>query len=83
LARIKTQVRASTIYGRDNAEGMANMYGQALAIGLTVKDVQDWPDILEAVTADDIMAAATEVFDRKRAVTGWLQAPAATKEAKE
>jgi len=83
LARIKTQVRASTIYGRDNAEGMANMYGQALAIGLTVKDVQEWPDILEAVTADDIMAAATEVFDRKRAVTGWLQAPAATKEAKE
>ncbi len=83
LARIKTQVRASTIYGRDNAEGMANMYGQALAIGLTVKDVQDWPDILQAVTAEDVMAAATEVFDRKRAVTGWLQAPVPEKEAKE
>lgn len=83
LARIKTQVRASTIYGRDNAEGMANMYGQALAIGLTVKDVQDWSDILQAVTAEDVMAAATEVFDRKRAVTGWLQAPAPEKEAKE
>jgi len=84
LARIKTQARASTIYGRDNAEGLANMYGQALAVGLTVKDVQDWPEILQSVTAEDIMAAATEVFDRKRAVTGWLQAPAVEKkEAKE
>ncbi|NEY90177.1 M16 family metallopeptidase [Tabrizicola oligotrophica] len=83
LARIKTQVRASTIYGRDNAEGLANMYGQALAVGLTVKDVQDWPDILQSVTEEEIMAAATEVFDKRRAVTGWLQTPAPVKEAKE
>jgi zinc protease len=46
-----------------------------LAVGLTVQDVQDWPDILQSVTEDEIMAAAAEVFDRKRAVTGWLQAP--------
>ena len=75
LDRIKTQVRASTIYARDDAGGLARMYGQALAVGLTVQDVQDWPDILQSVTEAEIMAAATEVFDRKRAVTGWLQAP--------
>lgn len=84
LARIKTQIRAATIYGRDDAGGLANLYGQALAIGLTVKDVQDWPDILQAVTADEIMAAAHEVFNRNNAVTGWLKAPeAAALEAKE
>jgi zinc protease len=83
LTRIKTQVRASTIYARDDAGGLARMYGQALAVGLTVQDVQDWPDILQSVTADDIMAAAAEVFDRNRAVTGWLQAPAVAKEATE
>ena len=75
LDRIKTQVRASTIYARDDAGGLARLYGQALAVGLTVQDVQDWPDILQSVTEAEIMAAATEVFDRKRAVTGWLQAP--------
>ena len=75
LDRIKTQVRASTIYARDDAGGLARMYGQALAVGLTVQDVQDWPDILQSVTEDEIMAAAAEVIDRKRAVTGWLQAP--------
>ena len=86
LARIKTQVRASTIYARDDAGGLARLYGQALAVGLTVQDVQDWPDILQSVTEAEIMAAAAEVFDRKRAVTGWLQAPepaAATEEATE
>lgn len=77
LARIKTQVRAATIYSRDNAGGLARMYGQALAVGLGVQDVQDWPEVLQSVTEEEIMAAATEVFDRNRAVTGWLQAPAA------
>lgn len=75
LARIKTQVRASTIYARDNAGGLARMYGQALAVGLTVQDVQEWPEVLQSVTEDEIMAAAAEVFDHNRAVTGWLQAP--------
>ena len=83
LARIKTQVRAATIYGRDSAEGLAQVYGQALAVGLTVKDVQDWPDILQSVTEDEIMAAAAELFDKRRAVTGWLQAPAKAEEATE
>lgn len=83
LARIKTQVRAATIYARDDAGGLAQMYGQALTVGLTVQDVQDWPEVLQSVTAEEIMTAATELFDKNRAVTGWLQAPAATEEVKQ
>ena len=40
--------------------------------GLTVEDVQQWPDILQAVTAEDIIAAARDVFQIERSVTGWL-----------
>ena len=40
--------------------------------GLGVQDVQDWPDILQSVTADEVMAAAKSVLDRHHAVTGWL-----------
>jgi len=72
LDRIKLQTRAEQIYARDDAESVANRYGQALAIGLTVQDVQDWPKVLDAVTADDIMQAAAEIFDRRTSVTGWL-----------
>lgn len=73
--RIKTQIRASEIYGRDNTEGLARRYGQALAIGLTVEDVQAWPEILQSVTEEDVMAAARRVFDKRSAVTGWLTRP--------
>jgi zinc protease len=75
LERIKMQLRASQIYGRDNVENIANRYGRALTSGLTIADVQAWPGILQAVTEEDIMAAARAVFDRKAAVTGWLARP--------
>lgn len=72
LDRIKLQMRAEQIYARDDADRVANRYGQALAIGLTVEDVQDWPDLLEAVTAEDILAAASQVLVTRGSVTGWL-----------
>jgi zinc protease len=70
--RIKTQIRAAQIYGKDNVDGLARKYGEALAIGLTVEDIQSWPDVLQAVTPEDVMAAAAQVLDRRRAVTGHL-----------
>lgn len=72
LDRIKMQLRASQIYARDNVDGIGNRYGRALAIGLTVQDVQDWPEILQNVTSDQIIAAAKDVFDPRTSVTGWL-----------
>ena len=74
LARIKTQLYASEVYARDNVAGIANRYGAALSQSLTVADVQDWPNVLQAVTAEDIMAAATKVFNRDQAVTAWVVA---------
>ena len=72
LERLKSQLRADQIYARDDADRVANRYGSALAIGLTVEDVQDWPDVLQAVTAEDIMQAARTLFDKRASVTGWL-----------
>ena len=75
LERIKMQLRASQIYARDSVESLANRYGAALTSGLTIADVQAWPEILQGVTEEDIMTAARQVFDRKKSVTGWLMAP--------
>lgn len=72
LERIKLQIRAEQIYGRDDVDRIANRYGQALTSGLTIEDVKAWPDILQAVTAEDIMQAARDVFDKRASVTGWL-----------
>lgn len=78
--RIKRQLRADEIYARDNVDGLAREYGSSLASGLTVADVQAWPDILQAVTPEAVMAAAQEVLNRNNAVTGWLQRKEDTKD---
>ena len=72
LDRIKSQIRASLIYSRDSIQSRARLYGQALTSGLTVADVQAWPDLLQSVTGEEIVAAARRHLDRRRAVTGWM-----------
>lgn len=86
LERVKTRIRAEEIYSRDSAHGRAYDYGQGLSTSLTVQDVNDWPEILGAVTPEDVMAAARDVLEAP-AVTGWLLpadaeavTPAATEE---
>ncbi len=74
--RIKMQIRAAEIYDRDSVQGTARRYGAALTSGLTIEDVQAWPDVLQAVTPDDVMAAAEMVFDLRKSVTGFLSRPA-------
>ncbi len=70
--RIKFQIRAQEIYAQDDIQGLARRYGQGLTSGLTVADIQAWPEVLDAVTKEDVMAVAAEIFDERRAVTGWL-----------
>lgn len=72
LARIKSQLRASQIYARDDVGDLANLFGRALTSGLTVEDVAAWPGILQSITEDEILAAARATFVRDRAVTGYL-----------
>ena len=80
LERIKYQLRASEIYERDDVDSTARRYGAAMAVGLSVEDIQAWPDILQAVTADDITNAARSVLNRNASVTGWLTRPATPEE---
>lgn len=72
FARIKTQLSAAEIYGRDDVQGLAQLYGAALTSGLTVEDVRDWPGILQSVTAEEVMAAAERLFDIRRSVTQYV-----------
>jgi zinc protease len=71
LARAKTQLVAATTYRRDSQYAMASAYGQALAIGMTVNDVEQWPDRIEKVDADAVKRAAAGL-DIKEAVSAWL-----------
>jgi zinc protease len=71
LARAKTQLIAGVTYRRDSQFALASAYGQALAIGLTVDDVNEWPARIRAVGAEGVRKAA-QVLSRKEAVTAYL-----------
>ena len=73
LDRLKTQYRAAGIYAQDSVNGLANAYGRALTSGLTLKDIHEWPDIIQSITAEEILAAARDVFDLNSSVTGWIR----------
>ena len=73
LARVKTQLVASAIYQRDSQYSLASAYGQALSIGLTVADVQSWPQRINAVTAQDVRSNAASSLLRRESVTLFLK----------
>jgi zinc protease len=72
LERAKTRMVADAIYARDSQSDLARWYGSSLAIGQTLRDVEEWPARIEHVTAGDVIGAARRWLDHKPAVTGYL-----------
>lgn len=68
----KNRVRNALIYQRDSQTSLARRYGAALTTGRTVEDVESWPERIEAVTVDQVNAAAREWLDPNRALVGYL-----------
>jgi zinc protease len=71
LARAKTRLVADAIYAQDNQATLGRWYGSSLATGQTVEEVVRWPEMIEAVTIEDIVKA-THWLDKRRSVTGFL-----------
>jgi zinc protease len=81
MAKAKKRFVRGMIFARDNQAGMARLYGATLATGGTVKDVEGWPDRIDAVTAEQVKEAA-KYLDPARSVTGYLLPPRAGGELK-
>ena len=69
--RARTRLIADAVYAQDSQASLARWYGAALATGLSIADVTEWPARIEAVTPDDVKKAALWLA-KKRSVTGFL-----------
>ena len=79
IERAKNGKLADVVYARDSLSTGARVLGEALAIGLSVDDVEEWPERIRAVTKAQIDAVAKQVFGNSHAVTALLlpeEAPA-------
>jgi zinc protease len=72
LDRARASYLAEFVYASDSQSRMARQYGWRLATGMTVADVEQWPDRLMRVTVDDIREAARKYLIDKNSVTGYL-----------
>lgn len=71
IVRAKTRLVAEAIYARDSQMQLANWYGASLTTGLSLADIQAWPERIEAVSAADV-AAVLPLLERRRGVSGYL-----------
>ncbi|MER9971259.1 pitrilysin family protein [Mesorhizobium sp. M0060] len=72
LEKSKDRFVRSMIFARDKQEDMANIYGSTLATGGNIQDVQQWPDRIRKVTADQVKAVAARYLNLNHATTGYL-----------
>jgi zinc protease len=72
LEAAKNRYLRSMIFASDNQSRMANLYGSTLAVGGTVKDVQEWPQRIRAVTSDEVRRVAVKYLSGTRSVTAYL-----------
>ena len=70
--RARGRLQAEAVYARDSLGTGARVLGGALAIGLTVEDVESWPERIGAVTVPEINAAAGDVIGQAASVTALL-----------
>ncbi|MGX8009719.1 M16 family metallopeptidase [Mesorhizobium sp. ORM8.1] len=72
LEQTKNRYIRSFIFARDEQGSLANMYGATLATGGNVQDVEEWPDRIRKVTADQVKAAAARYLVSDHSTTGYL-----------
>lgn len=72
LERAKSRMAADLIYARDSVSSIARWYGASLAVGLTIEEIEAWPEKIAAVTVEQVNAAARAVIVPQTEVTGVL-----------
>ena len=72
LKRARASQVAEFVYSSNSISRMARQYGWRLAAGMTIEDVEEWPDRLKQVTVDDIRAVARKYLVENNSVTGIL-----------
>jgi zinc protease len=82
LQRAKTLLRAESTFARDGLTSMARIMGWIRMAGLDKDYFQRWPELIDAVTLDQVNASAKTTLKIEQSVTGWLLPQTEMKEAK-
>ncbi len=62
LNKAKEQRKFEYLYLHDSLHGIADYFGEHMALGYSIQDLENWLDVLEAVKKEEIQEAAKEVL---------------------
>ncbi|MBX9697131.1 MAG: insulinase family protein, partial [Alphaproteobacteria bacterium] len=72
VEKAKRRLLASLVYLRDNTLGGAQEFGSALMVGLSLEEIESWPDHIKAVTTEDVNRVFKDIFFSAEHLTGYL-----------
>lgn len=72
LEAAKTALTSHFSPANDSAAELATRYGEGMALGRTIEQIDGWPEAISKVTLDEVRNAAVTYLDGRRSVTGWL-----------
>ena len=72
VSSAKARLQTGIYLALDNPYAAAQIFGRALSLGLTVNDIETWPDRVEAITRTQIISTARKTLRKEGSVTGYL-----------
>jgi len=74
LRRAKKMIEASFFYAKDSVQSLSQQLGYYESIG-SWRYLEDYPDRIRAITADDLRRAANEYLLEETRTVGWFDPP--------
>lgn len=75
LERAKAGLEARRVFESDDQTALARRYGEGLAVGRTVEDIEALPSRIRSRSLDDVRRTAVRFLSPVRSVTGTLARP--------
>lgn len=72
LERARNVIESRHVFDSDSQLALAMRYGESLAAGRTIAEIESFLDHLAAVTREDVQAAAAQFLVPQHSATGWL-----------
>jgi len=72
VAQAKARMAARLAFAKDSPISAARAVGASLASGISLEDIENWPEAIAKVTADQVRTAARKLFAESTSATGIL-----------
>lgn len=72
VRRSIARLQAEAVYARDSLRAPAQVIGMAMTVGMSIEDIEAWPEKIGAVTAEEVNAAARDLLSSDATMTTLL-----------